>query len=71
MARGVADWSSDWAVAGFRHVTDPPTTRESSERIVSEVIGDQERRIYALITSISDSMPMMFIRRCRRSALAG
>jgi hypothetical protein len=65
VARGVADWGSDWAIAGFRHVTDPPTTIESSERIVSEVIGDQERRVYALIASISGSMPMMFITRVR------
>ena len=54
-----------WTIAGFRLVIDPVITRERSERVVSEVIGEQERRIYALIASISGSMPMMFITRVR------
>ena len=54
-----------WAIAGFRLVIDPVSTAEGSERVMSEVIGDQERRIYALIASISGSMPMMFMTRVR------
>jgi hypothetical protein len=54
-----------WAIAGFRPVTDPVTTRGRSERVLSEVIGDRERRIYALIAWISGPMPMMFITRVR------
>ena len=37
-----------WTIAGCRLVIDPVITRERSERVVSEVIGEQERRIYAL-----------------------
>ncbi len=54
-----------WAIAGFRLVIDPVTTRGRSERVLSEVIGDQERRIYALIAWIRGPMPMMFITRVR------
>ncbi len=54
-----------WTIAGFRLVIYPVITRERSERVVSEVIGEQERRIYALIASISGSMPMMFMTRVR------
>ena len=54
-----------WAIAGFRLVIDPVTTRGRSERVLSEVIGDRERRIYALIAWISGPMPMMFITRVR------
>ncbi len=54
-----------WTIAGFRLVIDPVITRERSERVVSEVIGEQERRIYALIASISGSMPMIFMTRVR------
>ncbi len=54
-----------WTIAGFRLVTGPVTTRERSKRVLSEVIGDRERGIYALIASISGSMPKMFMTRVR------
>ncbi len=52
-------------VAGFRLAIGPVTTGERSERVLSEVVGEQERRIYALIAWISGPMPMMFITRVR------
>ena len=54
-----------WTIAGFRLVIDPVTTTERSERVLSEVIGEQGRGIYALIASIRGPMPMMFITRVR------
>ncbi len=54
-----------WTIAGFRLVIDPVTTTERSERVLSEVIGEQGRGIYAPIASISGSMPMMFMTRVR------
>ncbi len=64
MARGAVGWDSD-AIAGFRRVIDPVSTTERSERVLSEVIGEQERGIYALIAAISGSMPRMFMTRVR------
>ena len=54
-----------WTIAGFRLAIDPVTTTERFERVVSEVIGEQERGDYAPIASISGSMPMMFMTRVR------
>ena len=55
-----------WAIAGFRFVTDPVTTRGRSERVLSEgCLAERERGIYALIAWIRGPMPMMFITRVR------
>ncbi len=54
-----------WTIAGFRLVIDPVTTRERFERAVSEVIGEQERGIYALMALSSGAMPKIFMTRVR------
>ncbi len=48
MARGLAGWGSDLDDCRLSACDRPVITRERSERVVSEVIGEQERRIYAL-----------------------
>ena len=54
-----------WAIADFRLVICPLATSRRSERVLIEVIGEQERGDYALIAAISGAMPMMFMTRVR------
>ena len=54
-----------WAISDFGVVVGPLATSERSDRVLAEVIGEQERGIYALIAAISGPMPRMFITRVR------
>jgi hypothetical protein len=55
-----------WAIAGFRLVTDPLTTRGRSERVLSEgYLANGNEGPQALIAWIRGPMPMMFITRVR------
>ena len=62
---GFRIWAVIWAIAGFLLAIGPVTTGERSERVLSEVVGEQERGDYALIAAISGSMPKMFMTRVR------
>ncbi len=55
-----------WAIAGFRFVIDPVTTRERSEKVLSEgYLANGNEGSQALIAWIRGPMPMMFMTRVR------